>query len=385
MTPSLAQSTPPDPNASHDDVGYELGWDHARHGIVPPADHLHPLSPVRQGWQAGRGRFAQRSLRADRYVHRWLTLRLHAWRLGQVFDAQHVNAALLRRIDVGRCPITREAFSDDAEATSGASITRVNPLAAWASGNLAVISRAAEQCRADRSASEVMRVVQRLESAATQHVDGMTAEQWARLAVWCAFATPLPHHQVAQLPLLVLPSQRLRVVNAAQSLQVLLSVQVTRAGHPRRCAALAALMPTAETRHAFHTFMHTLLARRLARGRIDDAVAERHAVEDLWREPLLNRRWQRLVLRLTDTDCEHLVRSAVERDLAGPRLRWLPQAAATDGWALRSRDRATAEANAPSFAPAGNRSAIKCGQADGPMCRGGASLREAPVCVVANA
>ena len=29
------------------DTGFELGWDYAHYGSVPPADHLHPLSPVR--------------------------------------------------------------------------------------------------------------------------------------------------------------------------------------------------------------------------------------------------------------------------------------------------------------------------------------------------
>ena len=28
------------------DIGFELGWDYAHYGTVPPADHLHPLSPV---------------------------------------------------------------------------------------------------------------------------------------------------------------------------------------------------------------------------------------------------------------------------------------------------------------------------------------------------
>jgi hypothetical protein len=65
----------------------------------------------------------------------------------------------------------------------------------------------------------------------------------------------------------VLPPTRLRVLNPVQSLQVMLSLQFTRAGHARRCAALAGLMPTAEARYAFNSFMHTLLARRLAAGR----------------------------------------------------------------------------------------------------------------------
>ena len=145
------------------------------------------------------------------------------------------------------------------------------------------------------------------------------------------------------LPLLVLPPNRLRVLNPVQSLQVMLSLQFTRAGHARRCAALAGFMPTAGAKYAFNAFMNTLLARRLAAGRTADAVAERHAVWDLWRDPLINQRWQRLALRLTVDDCKHIARVAAERGLAGAGVRWLPTESAIEGWALDSNGYAVAQ------------------------------------------
>jgi len=36
------------------DTGFELGWDYAHYAMVPPAEHLYPLSPVRQGWEVRR-------------------------------------------------------------------------------------------------------------------------------------------------------------------------------------------------------------------------------------------------------------------------------------------------------------------------------------------
>ena len=150
------------------------------------------------------------------------------------------------------------------------------------------------------------------------------------------FVTPVPHARAAALPLLVLPPQRLRLLNPVQSLQVMLSLQFTRAGHGRRCAALASLMPSADARDAFNVFMLTLLARRVAAGQIADPLAEQHAVEDRWRDPLVNRRWQRLALRLTAEDCERIGRVAAERGLAGSGVRWLAAESATDGWALES-------------------------------------------------
>ncbi len=129
----------------------------------------------------------------------------------------------------------------------------------------------------------------------------------------------------------------------------MLSLQFTRAGHARRCAALAALMPSAEAKYAFNAFMHTLLARRLAVGRVACAVAERHAVEDLWRDPLINLRWHRLALRLSAADCVRIGRLAADRGLAGSGLRWLTEEAATDDWALESKGYAAAPPCAPPY------------------------------------
>ena len=333
------------------DTGFELGWDYAHYGTVPPADHLHPLSPVRQGWEAGRDSFGRRTLQANRFARKWLQLRLNAWLRGRVFEGQQVNPAFLRQIDVAVCPVTREVLTHGTGELSDASVDRVFNDAAYAAGNLAVMSTRANRAKSAYGVDDAMAFVRQIEVGQLGRIDGLSAEHWARIAVLTSFATPMPHARAANLPLLVLPPNRLRVLNPVQSFQVMLSLQFTRAGHARRCAALAGLMPSAEARYAFNAFMHTLLARRLAAGRIADAVAERHAVEDLWRDPLINQRWQRLALRLTALDCERIGRVAADRGLAGSGVRWLTAESATDGWALESGGYATA-AGAPTWSQA---------------------------------
>ena len=324
------------------DTGFELGWDYAHYGTVPPADHLHPLSPVRQGWEAGRDSFGRRTLEPNRFTRKWLQLRLNAWLRGRVFEGQQVNPAFLRQIDVAVCPVTREVLTHGTGELSDASVDRVFNDAAYAAGNLAVMSTRANRAKSAYEVDDAVAFVRQIEVEQLGQIDGLSAEHWARIAVLTSFATPMPHARAANLPLLVLPPNRLRVLNPVQSVQVMLSLQFTRAGHARRCAALAGLMPTAEARYAFNAFMHTLLARRLAAGRIADAVAERHAVEDLWRDPLINQRWQRLALSLTADDCERIGRVAAERGLAGNGVRWLTAESATDGWALESSGYAVA-------------------------------------------
>jgi hypothetical protein len=329
--------------AHQPDTAFELGWDYAHHGLVPPTEHLHPLSPVRQGWEAGRENFGRRTLQASRFVRKLLQLRLNAWLRGRAFEGITVTPNFLRQIDVAVCPITREVLTQGTGELSDASVDRAFNDAAYAAGNLAVMSTRANQVKSLYGVDDAMAFVRQIEAGQLGQIDGLTAEQWSRIAVLSSFATPMPHAKAACLPLLVLPPKRLRVLNPVQALQVMLSLQFTLAGHARRCASLAGLMPSADVRYAFNTFMHTLLARRLARGRITDPLTERQAVEDLWRDPLVNERWRHLALRLTADECERIGRMAAERGLAGRGLRWLTTESATDGWALETRGYAVAE------------------------------------------
>lgn len=351
--PTPADSTSPSAYPEPD-IAYAIGWEHARRGCVPPAEQLQPDNPVRLGWEAGRARFGRRTLPADHHVRQWLRLRLDAWQQGLGFEPLQLNPALLRHIEPRCCPVTGAALTHGSGGPDDATVTRINAGAGWALGNLAVISARAHRAKAAHGPQAALDFARRIEDGGPAAIAGLDAAQWQRLAVLTAFATPLPHGRAATLPLLVLPPPRLQVLNPAQALQVMLSLQFTRAGHARRCTALAARLPSADARHAFHAFLHTLLARRLAAGRCADTDGERARVERLWLDPLVNRRWQRLVLQLDAAACEQLVAFAVERGLAGAALRWRPQQAATEGWALGARAPAAPEAGR---APAGEAAA----------------------------
>ena len=100
------------PAAAFESEGWRIGWEHARHGIAPPADHLHPDHPVREGWLSGRDAFGARALAPTRAARLWLELRLHCWLRGRVFDELLVTPRLVARIDVARCPVTREPLRE---------------------------------------------------------------------------------------------------------------------------------------------------------------------------------------------------------------------------------------------------------------------------------
>jgi hypothetical protein len=361
-----------------DRIGFAIGWDHAHHRLTPPVEHLHADNPVRQGWSAGRAAFGARTLRAGTAVRQWLALRLRAWQHGDAFEGVQVTPHFLAQLETATCPVTREALSPPtgAAATSAgarpdaAIVDRISLQAAYAGGNLAVLSARAHSARHGRDWSEALAQAGRIEAGEALEVDGLDAAQWTRLGVLASFGTPLPHGLAATLPLRVLPPNRVRVQNPVQALQVMLTLQFTQSGYARRLLALAALMPCGETRQAFQIFMHTLLARRLAAGSMTDApggagtttsparstAAWRQAMEDSWADPLVNRRWQRLASRLDAEGCERLLQAAARRGLVGRACHWLAREAATDGWALDSAGRQPAAAAATPEPQAAERS-----------------------------
>ena len=334
---------PANPAGSHamDSTGFEIGWDHAHHRLTPPLRHLHDHNPVRQGWAAGRAAFGTRSLASTGAVRQWLALRLEAWQHGQAFEGVQVNASFLARIAADECPVSRQpltlcaARTGDAVEASQARVCRLNPQAAYAAGNLAVLSQRVADChtRAQTRAHTAGNTSPDSRPASPDEAS-LSADERIRLSVLASFATPMPHAQAALLPLRLLPPNRVRVINPVQALQVMLTLQFTQAGYARRLLGLSALMPHSEARQSFQIFMHTLLARRLSAGQAPGAPTLRRAMEDSWADVLVNRRWQRLATRLSAADCELLLQRASRRALVVGGSRWLSSDSATEGWAL---------------------------------------------------
>jgi hypothetical protein len=304
-------------------IGFEIGWDHAHHRLAPPVEHLSPGHPVRQGWEAGMASFGARTLRASPWVRTWLNLRLAAFNRGIAFDALHVTPHLLQRLHVSHCPITREALTHGLGADSDASIDRVDPARGYGPGNLAVMSALAQQARRVGGFRDAIETVERIEADRSGTVEGLNAAEWARVAVLASFTTPLPHDEAARLPLLVLPPARLQVVNPAQGLQLLLTTLLMRPGYARRLAEIAGRTPSPAARRALQVFMHTLLARRVALGHGLDAQALRNGLEDAWRHPLVNQRWQAFALQMSPAAIERMLEQTLGRGPGEVGLAWV--------------------------------------------------------------
>jgi hypothetical protein len=320
------------------ETGFEIGWDFAHHGLTPAPEWLAIGSPLRHGWEAGRAGFGRRTLAPTRAVRKWLQLRLNAWRRGRSFEGLQVTPNYLRQLDSNWCPVTREPLTHCSGAASDASIDRVRNDAGYAAGNLAMMSARANRAKGEVDFEGALAAMRRAEGSTDAVAAGdLDAAQWARVAVLCSFVTPLPHAQAAGLPLLVLPPNRLRLLNPAQALQALVTRQFGRDGWSTRVARIEALLPGKPLRRDFQRVVHALLPRVLEAGRQLESPALTWALEDAWRNALVLRCWARFARQLDAADCERIVLRAAALRLGGAMAQGFDSLQqATDGWALES-------------------------------------------------
>jgi hypothetical protein len=316
------------------DTAFQIGWDHARHGLVPPPEHLLPGHPLREGWSAGRACFGQRTAPLRSATRAWLQLRLLAWHSGRTFEDVQVTPHYLAQLATQRCPVTRQAVPQQGDA----SVERLQTQAGYAAGNLAMLSNTAWQARGSRDWRQAMDQAELAAHHADGRAEGLAAAQWRRLAVLISMVTPLPHAQAAALPLCVLPPNRLRLLNPIQGLQALVSLQLSRPDWRERIARLVGLLRDPALRRDFHLFFHSLLPRVWDGGRPLDAQELRQRIEDAWCQPQVLRRWYRFALHLDAERTQTLVARAAALGLGGQqqRVQVHAQAQATDGWSLDS-------------------------------------------------
>ncbi|KQW45413.1 MULTISPECIES: hypothetical protein [unclassified Roseateles] len=311
--------------SAHERTGLALGRDYALHGLTPPIAHLYPQSPLQRGWLAARGRPVRTP--ASTQVEQWLALRTHAWARGRSFEDIQLTPHHLAQLDTTHCPITRDLLDD-----SSRSVDRVRDDAGYAAGNLAVMSQRANRAKGQRGHQALADMAASCAAGPITRIGGLTEADWERLAVLSSFVTPLSHEDAAQIPLRVLPPNRLRLFNPVQALQALITRQLATPGWSARLSRLEALLPTDALRTDFNRFLLALAPRVLAANELQEPHQIRWALEDAWALPLVLKRWTRFALQLTPEQAESLVERAAAKKLCPVHIQRHDDA--TDGWAL---------------------------------------------------
>lgn len=319
---------------AHESVGLALGWDFAHHGLTPPVEHLFASSPLRQGWQAGAATFGRRTLRAHRHTQMWLLLRTHAWSRGRSFEDVQLTPNYLQQIDVEHCPITRAALNDRRGDHHQRTVDRVRDNAGYAAGNVAMLSRRANTAKGLHGWLSAQEVALSVEAGPIQRIAGLGPAEWRRIAVLTSFVTELSHEEAAQIPMVVLPPNRLRLFNPIQALQALVTRQLATPGWSQRLARIEALLATDALRGDFNRVVLALAPRVLEAAKLIEPHEIRWALEDAWQQPLVQKRWTRFALQLTALQAEALVQRAAAKKLATVHVQRHAQSHATEGWAL---------------------------------------------------
>ena len=272
------------------EVGRQLGHDFFSFSRLP----LQPAWPeaVREGFCEAA---AQKTCRqaGDRFQRKWLQLRLGAW-LRQRAVGDDVTPALLRTIDVRHCPVTREALTHCRLADTDWSVDRLNNDAAYASGNLAVMSVRANRAKGGRSFDDVLAAANGQQAAGD-----LTREEWLRLAVLMegpAFVTR--QHLAPLLPLVApLPCRSVRL--AIQQVQRLFTVQANRpSGKNALVKAFLQAAPLERQRARLRLFadaIHAGLKDTGPDGHCWDVWLQPQVMQTLqmWRESLDTASWAR--------------------------------------------------------------------------------------------
>ncbi|MBK6718288.1 MAG: hypothetical protein IPG57_25530 [Burkholderiales bacterium] len=325
-----------------DALAYDIGRDHARHGITPPPEPLASSSALRRGYESGRAAFAGRTRAATPNVRLWLQLRLQAWLRGRSFETLCVTPNYLGQLEASHCPVTRQPLSQGRQlpphgAPQDRVVSRLCDDAGYAAGHLAMLSLAADLAKADHGWEDAWAQADQLQRSGAAQADGLNAGAWRRLAVLMSFVTPLPHAQAAGLPLLVLPPNRVHLLNPVQGLQVLATQLLSRSGWSARLAQLLPLLPHDAARQAFHHFFLALLPRVIASGHPTDPLRRRWALEDAWRHTEVLQRWRKFALLLDALACQLLLERIAQRGLLPQRLQLHSSEQDTAGWELESR------------------------------------------------
>lgn len=196
------------------ETGRNLGHDLYRYGRrIDTAD-----PPVEEGFVHARARGVEQAV-PDRFVRKWLQLRISAYRRSRFFD-EGVTPTFLELIDVGECPIVRRGLTYGRCAATDWSIDRLNNDGAYARSNLAVMSSSANQAKGCKSFDEVLRL-----SRANTDTEGLTPTQWLRMAALMLGPSFASNPREAPLVPLVAPIPCYTVRQACQIVQNLFTQQ----------------------------------------------------------------------------------------------------------------------------------------------------------------
>lgn len=285
-----------------DAVAWRLGQDHARHGLSLPAAHLHPGSPLYAGWQAALARRSTRHRDRSHAQRQWLQLRLQAWTEGLPFDERVLCPHYLQQLTQRHCPVTRAELQDEQGHPQQRCWARLRQHEGYAAGQLVQLGATAAAALQGRDLAQLQALALQARRLADS-VLGLNATAWARLVSLVALVSPEAEALGVQA---LLPPNRLHVARPAHALQAWVTRQLDHAGWSQRLHTLHERLGGVPQRQAATALFAALAPHALC---LPTSEPERRwALEDLWQDARVQRRWLALLELLSPLTVERLLR-----------------------------------------------------------------------------
>ena len=192
------------------EIGRRLGYDLYRYRRN--FDRTALPTAIDEGWLLAAARQVPAE-GGDRFVNKWLQLRINALKRGRVVD-DRITTQYLKRIDVSSCPVMRVVLTHGERLDTDWSVDRLNNEGGYAPHNLAVMSTAANRAKGGRSFDEVLGL-----SRCADCTEGLAPHEWLRMASLMLGACFAPHAGLAPLIPLAAPVAPCTVQPAAQVIQ----------------------------------------------------------------------------------------------------------------------------------------------------------------------
>lgn len=284
-----------------DAVAWQIGFDHARQGLALPTAHLHAGSPLFAGWQTALARRLNRHRDPSPATRLWLDLRLRAWLEGVVFEDQLLTPHYLQQLRTTHCPVTRAELHDEQGHPAQRCLVRLRQDRGYTAGHLALLSASAARVLAGRNLAALQALAQRAARQA-EPLEGLNAASWERLVALVAWVTPSADDTLLR----VLPPNRLHLLNPLLALQAWLTRQLAHPGWSQRLMALHDALPSPAAREAASALTAALAPHALRLPA--HPVERRWALEDLWLDARVQRRWTTLAGLVSPLTMERLLR-----------------------------------------------------------------------------
>lgn len=285
-------------DAERAEAGRALGYEMAVMGM-----QLGSGMPVEVSEGYAEGRYSKKwTKRAPTAFERKLMrLRVSAWRRGRYVDAA-VTPAFLEAIAPAYCPIKRIEMTSGTGSGTDMTVDRVFNGGAYAVGNIAFMSASANHAKGSLMPLEIVDIARR-----GQCFDGLSDEEWMRLACLVCQATP-PGYQVTNLPMFVFPPNGLLISNGYVVLQQSLTLMAAGYINPKWHAELRLCAKGKKAKRALDELLRVLAMtsrHELAKAR---AEHEREfALCDSWLPPLVFDRYLTLVRELSAEETATMV------------------------------------------------------------------------------